>query len=119
MRLTTKANWRPSSAATTRGLLLQRINPRRLVPLNRAPTAGPVAPPSHRHRTVSGLHSPIRVTSVTNSYSFSGGPFTCRVTSPLVPFFMVPSLLSGFTRGQLQRPRPPADRRGLGGAAVL
>src|SRR5436305_12182703 len=63
----TKANSRPGSAATTSGLVLHRMNRRLLLPLNLAPTAGPVAPSIHPHLTVSGLHSPMRVTSETMS----------------------------------------------------
>src|SRR5207248_5695316 len=64
---TTNANSLPGSATITRGFVDHRMNLFRFEPLNRAPTAGPVAPPTHSHRTVSGLHSPIRVTSVTRS----------------------------------------------------
>src|SRR6266568_2359395 len=99
--LVTKANSRPGSAATTSGFVLQRITPRLLVPLKRAPTAGPVAPPIHSHLAVSGLHSPMRVTSDTRSYSFSGGALTWTCASPRVPFFMRPSVLAGARREQL------------------
>src|SRR5436305_1747713 len=80
------------AAATTSGVVLQRTKPRLFVPLNRAPTTGPVAPFTHWHFTVSGLHSPIRVTSDTRSYSFSGGALTWACASPRVPFFMRPSV---------------------------
>src|SRR4051794_7430838 len=81
---TTKANSLPGSAATTRGLVVQRTNLFLLDPLNRAPTVGPVAPSIHSLLTFSGLHSPIRVTSDTRSYSFSGGALTWTCASPRV-----------------------------------
>src|SRR5688500_3788586 len=61
------ANSRPSSATTTSGLVLHRKIPFLFEPLKRAPTVGPVAPSSHSQCRHSGLHSPIRVTSVTTS----------------------------------------------------
>ena len=45
--------------------------PRLLVPLNRAPTAGPVAPSSHLPPVHSGLSRPMLATSVTRSYRSS------------------------------------------------
>src|SRR2546421_7523774 len=60
--LVLKANSRPGSAAVTSGVVDHRMKPALLRPLNLAPTAGPVAPPTHSHDTVSGLHSPMRVT---------------------------------------------------------
>ena len=55
----------PGSASTTSLTVDQRRHPRWLRPLKRAPTAGPVAPLSQRAPTFSGLHSPMRVTSLT------------------------------------------------------
>ena len=46
--------------------------PLRLLPWNRAPTAGPLAPPRHRPPVFSGLHSPVRVTSETRLQTCSG-----------------------------------------------
>ncbi len=57
-------------------------------PLNRAPTAGPVAPCVHLASKVSGENSPIRVTSLTRSQTFSGAAAIVSVTSrvsPLIP----------------------------------
>ena len=65
--LTSKAKARPGSASTTVHVVDQRRHPLRLLPRNLAPTAGPVAWPSHRHEVVSGLQSPMRVTSLTSS----------------------------------------------------
>src|SRR3954447_9119654 len=77
---TSKANDRPGSASTTVQVVDHRRHPLRLLPLNLAPTAGPVTPPSQRQEVVSGLHSPIRVTSLTSSYNFSGGASMCSST---------------------------------------
>ena len=74
------------SASMISGLVLHRARPRLLVPLNRTPGAGPVAPSSHTHSTVSGLHSPIRVTSDTRSYRASADMSTWIPASPTVPF---------------------------------
>src|SRR5581483_6563389 len=98
--LVANANSCGASAATTVGLVLHRAKLRLLVPLKRAPTAGPVAPSIHSHFTVSGLHSPMRVTSDTSSYSFSGGALTWVRASPRVPFFMRPSVLGVARREQ-------------------
>ena len=54
---------------------------------NRAPTAGPAAPSIHWHFTVSGLHSPMRVTSVTTAYTASGDASTWIETSAPSPRF--------------------------------
>src|SRR5947209_1442913 len=97
----TNANSRPASAATTSGFELHRMNRRLFDPLKRAPTAGPVAPSIHSPFTVSGLHSPMRVTSDTRSYSFSGGALTWIWASPRVPFFMGSSVLGVARRDQL------------------
>ncbi len=56
-------------------------------PLNFAPTAGPSYPRRQRASKVSGENSPIRVTSLTRSHTFSGGasiqsetwPFMARI----------------------------------------
>src|SRR4051794_9399815 len=77
----------------TSGFVLQRMKPRLLVPLKRAPDAGPVAPSIHTHLIVSGLHSPMRVTSATMSYTASGVWSTCTRASPIVPLFMGVSVL--------------------------
>src|SRR4051812_18415566 len=95
MALAMKENSRPGSAATTLGFVDHRMNLFLFVPLNRAPPAGPAAPSSHWHLTVSGLHSPMRVTSETRSYTFSGWALTWMWASPRVPFFMGPSVLAG------------------------
>src|SRR5882757_1103864 len=49
------------------------LAPHWLVPLNRAPSAAPEAPPTHRPPVFSGLHSPIRHRSLTKAYTTSGG----------------------------------------------
>ena len=59
-------------------------------PLNRAPTAGPVAPCVHRASKVSGENSPIRVTSLTRSQTFSGAAAIVSVTSRLSPLMPAP-----------------------------
>ena len=64
LSVTENANRRPSTAAVTVQVVLQRRNPYRLVSRKRAPTRGP-APVSHGHDVVSGLRSPIRLTSLT------------------------------------------------------
>ena len=51
----------------------QRRHPRRLLPLNRARTAGALLPLAHVTRVVSGDHSPIRVGSPINSQTREGG----------------------------------------------
>jgi hypothetical protein len=52
----------------TTGLLLQSgPRPALLIALNRAPTAGPVAPSSQVQLTISGAISGVRVTSETRS----------------------------------------------------
>src|SRR5262245_11036556 len=89
---TSNANSRPGSATTTVGFVDHETTPRLFVPLKRAPTAGPVAPSSHTHLVVSGLHSPMRVTSLTTAYTTSGGASTETWTSAFVPFFMCPFL---------------------------
>src|SRR5437764_7959118 len=53
-------------------------------PRNQAPGAGPVAPLIHSASNVSGLNSPMRVTSVTRSHTFSAGAFMWTVTSPCI-----------------------------------
>src|SRR5687767_100352 len=58
-----------------------RVRPLRLWPLNRAPTTGPVAPSIHSARSVSGLHSPIRVTSVTIDHTRPASARTTTLTS--------------------------------------
>src|SRR5690242_16113377 len=63
--------------------VLYQAGPRRplLLALNRAPTAGPVAPLAQEQRTHSGLHSPIRVMSETRPYTTSGAAAISTVTS--------------------------------------
>src|SRR5262245_59179273 len=72
----------------TVGFVDHEMKPRLFVPLKRAPTAGPVAPSSQTHLVVSGLHSPMRVTSLTTPYTTSGSASTTSDTSDFVPFFM-------------------------------
>src|SRR5688500_8029665 len=50
-----------------------RRMPCRLLPLNVAPTAGPVDPAVHSTLVVSGLLSPMRVTSDTGAHTASAG----------------------------------------------
>ena len=59
---------RPGSTAVTTGRFFQ-VRPllETFTASNRAPTAGPVAPSSHRQRSTSGLNSGIRVTSATSA----------------------------------------------------
>src|SRR5712672_3582552 len=54
--------------------------PLRLVPRNFAPSVGPVAPPRHSAPSVSGDHSPMRVTSATIAHSWSAEAETSRET---------------------------------------
>ncbi len=61
-----KANSTPGSATITSHSLDHRNRPARFTPRKRAPTAGPVAPRSQRARRHSGLHSPVRRTSLTS-----------------------------------------------------
>src|SRR5579863_4396922 len=76
------ANSCPGSAAVTLGVLYQAgPRPPLFLALNRAPTAGPVAPLAHEQRTHSGLHSPIRVMSATSPYTVSGEASMSMVTS--------------------------------------
>ena len=63
---------RGRSAAVTLHVVDPFALPRRLWPLNRAPTLGPSAPSIHSQPVVSGLHSPIRVTSAMRSQTASG-----------------------------------------------
>jgi hypothetical protein len=65
------ANSRPGCAATTSERVSQVRPASSLRPVNHAPTWA-VAPSSHQHAVQTGLHSPIRVTSETNSYRVSG-----------------------------------------------
>src|SRR6478735_3748915 len=53
-------------------------------PLNDAPTSGPVDPRVQRASKVSGENSPIRVTSLTRSHTFSGAASMQRETSPFM-----------------------------------
>lgn len=69
---TTKANTAPGCAAVTTAVVFQTTL-RRLRPVKRAPTAGPVTPSSHCPPSFSGLHSPIRPMSVTRSYTAVAG----------------------------------------------
>src|SRR3954452_5015553 len=64
---TSKAKREPGSAAVTVTDVIHTASPWRLVPRNLAPTAGPVAPPTHLPPVFSGLHSPIRGRSLTSS----------------------------------------------------
>src|SRR5215471_21285507 len=79
MPSTRKANDRFRSASTTRTVVAHLAHPRLLNPTNRAPTSGPLRRPSHRHDVVSGLHSPMRLMSVTRSQTASGGAATVTV----------------------------------------
>jgi len=81
---TLNANSRPGSAAVT-VQTVQYTGPRpfRLTwPRKRAPGSGPVAPSSHSASNVSGLNSPIRVTSLTRAQTRSGEAAMCTVTEP-------------------------------------
>src|ERR1022692_153362 len=63
-----KANSLPLSAVTTSGSVLHRRMPRLLVPLNRAPGVGPVAPPIHAaHRGNHVARWLVEVTSSTDA----------------------------------------------------
>jgi hypothetical protein len=68
---TTQANSRPGSAATTTERVSQVRDGVTLRPVKWAPTRGP-SPSSHQQASQIGLHSPVRVTSLTRSYSASG-----------------------------------------------
>jgi hypothetical protein len=69
--LTSQANSRPGSAATTWLRVSHVRSAFWLRPVNHAPTCGP-SPSSHQHARQTGLHSPIRVTSETMAYVASG-----------------------------------------------
>ncbi len=64
---TLNANRLPRSAAVTVGFVDHVAFPRRLVPLNLAPTVGPVAPFNQVPAVFSGLNRCIWVTSETRS----------------------------------------------------
>src|SRR5919107_192280 len=68
---TENANRRPGSASVTVHVVTHRSGPRRLVPRKVAPTCAPF-PETHEAEVVSGLHSPIRVTSLISAYTSSG-----------------------------------------------
>lgn len=75
---TLKANSRLGSAAVT-VQVVQYTGPRplrRTWPRKRAPGSGPAAPSSHSASNVSGLNSPIRVTSLTSAHTRSAGALT-------------------------------------------
>jgi hypothetical protein len=81
---TLNANSRSGSAAVT-VQVVQYTGPRplrRTWPRKRAPGRGPVAPSSHSASNVSGLNSPIRVTSLTRSQTRSAGAAMRTVTEP-------------------------------------
>ena len=63
-------------------MLLQRSSPRRLRPVKRAPTCGPVAPSIQAQEYVSGLQSPMRVMSETRLYTRSGDASIYTSASP-------------------------------------
>ena len=65
-----KPNSRPQSAATTSERVSQVRSGSSLRPVNQAPTRAE-SPSSHQHALQTGLHSPIRFTSATMSYSSS------------------------------------------------
>jgi len=65
--VTVNANRRPGSAAVTLHVVVHCSGPRRLLPRNRAPTSAHRAPSTQRQDAVSGLHSPVRVTSLTSA----------------------------------------------------
>src|SRR5205807_8251259 len=71
-------------AVTTFEVVDHLYGPTLLSPRNIAPTCGPRAPPSHSPPLHSGLQSPIRAMSDTNSYTCSGDAAIGTVASPLV-----------------------------------
>jgi len=68
---TMNANSRPRSAATTSERVSRVLPGTSFRPVHQAPTRT-AAPSSHQQAVQTGLHSPIRVTSQTRSYSASG-----------------------------------------------
>jgi len=70
--LTPRAKCDPGLAASTLHAVVHRYGPHRFLPLKRAPSDGPLAPPTQWHRVVSGLHLPIWVMSLTRSYRAAG-----------------------------------------------
>ncbi len=79
--LTSNANSLPGSAVVTTASVDHFFLPLALVPLNFAPTAGPVAPFTHLPPVFSGENSPIRGRSLINAYTCSGDAGRTRVTS--------------------------------------
>lgn len=75
-----KAKARSVSASTTVLVVLQRTQPRRLRPLNRAPTSGPAAPSSHSPPMHSGLSDPRPAGSLITAHTADGGAAMRRVT---------------------------------------
>jgi hypothetical protein len=57
--------------------------PLRLLPLNRAPSAGPLAPFTHFPPVFSGDHSPMRDNSLTSANTRSAGAAISRLAEQL------------------------------------
>ena len=93
-----QAIWRGGSTARTSHVRLQRSQPARLRPRNRAPGAAAVAPPSQLTWRHSWLHSPVRVTSATTRHTDSTGASAItsarhvRATRRFAVFMSVPFL---------------------------
>lgn len=104
---TSNAKRCPRSATVTVGFVDHRSDPSRLVPLKRAPTAGPVASPNHTAPVFSGLYSPIRVTSLSRSYTTSAGAPTSLVTDTAIGAgLLITHLLSVTHPAPVARCRP-------------
>ena len=74
---TAKPKERPGSQVVTSTSVLQRRQPLRLCPRNRAPTAGPAAPLRHSPPAFSGLSRPIAGRSLTSDQTLSAGALIC------------------------------------------
>lgn len=78
--LTSKASRSPGSHAVITQSDLHFFEPLWLVPLKRAPTDGPLAPPTHSALVVSGDQSPMRVISAMSSHAACAGAAIGRST---------------------------------------
>ena len=78
--VTLNAKRAPRSHSVISQSVLHDFLPRAFLPLNRAPTAGAVAPLTHSPPVASGDHSPMRVMSLIMSQTFSAGAAMSRST---------------------------------------
>src|ERR1700759_2981936 len=97
-----KANLFGALASVTFTIVFHFLPPLALLPLNFTPTSGPL-PPTHWPPVASGLHSPMRVRSLTNAYTVSGGAAMCVVADTVALSVMAQRM----SRARLRR---AADR---------